>query len=252
MNTFKLWHDEDKNTFHQESRIFFSQCSKNGRLSLSEVLKLASDTAVEDYRQRGLSREFLVEHGFFILVSRSAFRFHSLPRENEQIELCTWEEKPEALQLCRAYEFTGEDGRSLISGLSTWLLVDPVARKIIPTKHFTLRTPPAIQKEHDCFKPAKITVPQDAVLLDERKIRYSDIDGNGHTNNSRYGAFVIDALPEAYRDKDFCDFKINFSKEAMLGDTLQVFGSFDDAGKKITVKGQTEQGTSFESELYYR
>ena len=252
MITFKLWHDEDGITFHHENNIFFSQCAANGLLSLSELLRLTSDTAVEEYRQRGLSRNFLVEHGYYILVSRCSFRFHRLPQENERFKLSTWEEKAEALQLCRAYEFTAEDGSRLISGFSTWLLVDPAARKIIPTKNFTLREPVNLQKEHDCLKPGKISVPENAVLLDERKIRYSDIDGNGHTNNSRYGAFVMDALPPEYRGKDFCDFRMNFSKEAMLDDTLRIFGSFDDGAKKITVKGQTEQGTSFESELYYR
>ena len=251
MTDFKLWHDDDKLTFHTESNVYFSQCTRRQELSLCEVLKLTSDIAVEDYRQRGMSREFLVEKGFFILVSRSAFRFHRMPHENEHITVTTWEEKPEALQLMRAYEITSESGEKLISGHSSWLLVDPNARRIVPTKKFTLREESPIQKEHDCMKPGKIIIPEKLEMLDRRTIHYSDIDGNGHTNNSRYGAFIMDALPEEYCEKNFTDFRINYAKEAMLGEKLSILANFDDEAKKITVVGKTENATSFESEIFY-
>lgn len=60
----------------------------------------------------------------------------------------------------------------------------------------------------------KITVPDCVTELDQRPIRYSDIDANGHMNNSRYGAFAVDCLPESYQDRDFTDFRMNYSKEA--------------------------------------
>lgn len=252
MTDFKLWHEDDKNTFHNKTMVYFSQCTKNGKLSLTELLRLTSDTAVEDYRQRGLSREFLMEHGFYILVSRCSFRFFELPGENQNIEIITWEEKPEALQLCRGYQIKDENGRILVNGYSTWLAVDCNARKIVPTKNFTLRKPFDFRTDNDCPRPGKIILPQEQTVLSERTIGYSDIDANGHTNNSRYGAFLTDALPEQYQEKRFTDFKINYSKEAMYGQKLTVSGNFNDAEKKIFIAGKTESGTSFEAELLYQ
>ena len=252
MDTFRLWHDDDGCTFHAETNVYFSQCGKDRQLSLHELLKITSDIAVEDYRERGLSREVLLEHNLAILVSRCAFRFHRLPRENEHITVTTWEEPPEALQLRRAYRITAADGTPLVSGMSTWLLVNPVSRRIIPTKQFTLRTPPAAAREHDCLEPGKIIVPDDCRRLGGRTVGWSDLDANGHTNNSRYGAFLEDALPEAYREKAFTDFRINYSKEAVLGQELSVWGHFDDAAGRILLKGATESGPSFEGELLYR
>ncbi|MCR5762447.1 MAG: acyl-[acyl-carrier-protein] thioesterase [Treponema sp.] len=251
MTDFKLWHEDDKNTFHNKTMVYFSQCTKNGKLSLNELLRLTSDTAVEDYRQRGLSREFLMEHGYYILVSRCAFRIFRLPSENQNIEITTWEEKPDPLQLYRGYTIKDESGKTLVNGYSTWLVVDCNARKIVPAKNFTLRKPFDFRTDNDCPKPGKIVIPQERTLLSERIIGYSDIDANGHTNNSRYGAFLLDALPEQYQEKNFTDFKINYSKEAMYGQKLKVSGSFDDAQKKILIIGETESGTSFESELLY-
>ncbi|MDE7383863.1 MAG: acyl-[acyl-carrier-protein] thioesterase, partial [Treponemataceae bacterium] len=76
-------------------------------------------------------------------------------------------------------------------------------------------------------------------------------DGDGHTNNARYGAFVIDSLPDEYQKKTFSDFKINYSKEAVLGHKIQIYGAFDDNAKKITIIGKQDENICFEAELYW-
>ena len=89
-------------------------------------------------------------------------------------------------------------------------------------------------------------------LWQERTICLSDIDANRHTNNARYGSFVEDALPAALRDRDFTDFRLNYSKEARLDQRMQVFGAVDEAQKKLVMAGRTEDGNSFEAELYWK
>lgn len=254
---YKQWHDEGL-VFHQEKLVDFSLAGSDKFLHLHELLKLTSDAAVEDYNRRGMSREFLVEHNTAILVARNSFRFHRLPQENERIEIITWEEKPEALQLMRAYEIKSESGEKLVSGISGWLVVDLEKRRMIPSKNFTLRAAPTVQKEHDCLPCGKISVPfigsgaGEMVLIGERKIGKSDLDANGHTNNARYAAFIMDFLPVEYAEKTFFDFRLNYSKEAMFGETLKLFAGFDDGAKKIVVVGKTDAATSFESEIFYK
>ena len=251
MITQKQWYDDDGITFHSEHRVQFSQSDSNKNLSLYEILKVTSDMAVEDYAQRGMDRDTLTEHGYACLVSRVAFRFHRIPRENENYVFTTYEEKAEALQLVRAYEFTTPDGTPLITGISSWLLVDPAAHRILPTKKFDMRKPVETSKEHDCKKYGKIQIPEDMEKWDERIIKYSEIDGNNHVNNARYGAFVTDAIPEQLRKTAFTDFRLNYAKEAKLGQKLEIFGKINEAERKLTIVGKTEEGTSFESELYW-
>ncbi len=253
MAEFKEWYSDDGRVFNREFRAMFSQCTINHELSIQEMLRLTSDVAVEDYRIRGMSTAVLAEHNILILVSRMAVRFHRMPMADQIITLSTWEETPEPLQLKRGYLFSSDQGEPLVSSISTWLLVDPVVRRIIPTKKFTLRPDITYERPHDCMEPGKIQVPQELVPLNRRPVCFSDLDGNGHTNNSRYGAYTVDCLPPEYQQKTFTDFRINFAKEAMLGDMLQMYAAFDDAGRKITVVGRkVDSGeTCFESELYY-
>lgn len=248
---YRQYHEDGTNVFHSQEQVYFSQANVNGHFSLHELLRVTSDIAVEDYRQQGMTRELLKEKGFAILVSRISFRLHKVPAENQRIEFVTWEEKPEPLQLARCYKVLDEDGNLLISGKSYWLTVDVKARRLMPTSKFTLRTPSSLVTEMDCLKPSKISEPEGMELWDTRKIKFSDLDINGHTTNSRYGAFIEDALPEEFRSKMPVDIKINYSKEAMLESRIDVYGKVMEDGKKVVVVGKTDEGNSFEAELYY-
>ena len=242
---------DDKGTFYSEMKLHFCQCNMLSNLNFSELLRLTTDTAIEDYYERGISFTFLAERNYAILLSRIAFRFHKMPKANDVVTIATWEEKPEALQLMRAYEVTDRDGTPLVSGSSSWFVVDYASHRIIRTKDFTLRPEPVRKEEHDCMTPGKIAIPENLVECASRPICWSDIDANSHMNNSRYGAFAIDCLPEEYQRKTFTDFRINCSHEAKKGDTITMFAAFDDDAKKIIVVGKQKNATCFESELYY-
>lgn len=248
---YRQYHEESEKIFHSEEQIFFSQANMYRFLSIHELLKITADLAVEDYCQQGMSREMLKENGYGILVSRCSFRIHKTPEENQKIHVVTWEEKPEALQLARNYKILDMEGNVLVSGKAYWMVVDINARRLLPTAKFTLRTQIDKTYEMDCLNPGKIVQPAEMELWDTRKIKFSDIDANGHTTNSRYGAFIEDALPAEFRPKMPVDFKINYSREAMLDSEIQVYGKVSEDGKKITVIGKIAEGISFESELYY-
>lgn len=253
MNTYKQYHDEN-NDFYNQMMIYFSQCNTRKEMTFSEILRIASDCAGEDFTLRGMGHKFLTEKGVAFVVSRYSFRIHKAPVDNEIITLHTWEEKNEPLQFIRAFEILNENGEKLVSGMSSWLYIDINARRILPVKKFdelNLRPSVTKQTEHDCLPTGKIPAPESLELLEERKIRASDIDANGHVNNSRYMVFAMDALPEEYRNKNFTDFRINYAKEAVLNEVMQIYANINDAEKKITIIGKVEGNTSFETELYF-
>lgn len=137
MTQYKQWHENEgaNYQFFSENQVYFCQCDKNHRLSLQELLKMVTDAAVEDFNQRCMSYDALTDKGVGILVSRQSFRMHKMPVGNQKITIKTWEEKPEALQFVRAYEiFDTTTKEPLVSGISTWLLVDLNKRRIMPIK----------------------------------------------------------------------------------------------------------------------
>lgn len=255
MTNYRQWHEDVQGfkKFNSECQVYFCQCDKYHRLSLFELLRIFTDAAVEDFNQRCMSYDTLTDSDVGILLSKQAFRFHKMPVGNQKITVRTWEEKPEALTFARTYEiYDTESGELLVSGDSRWLLVDLSKRRLMPLKMFTMRVPPENTTEHDCLKADKISIPENLSPLCKRPIWYSDIDGNGHMNNARYGAFVIDCLPEEYQKKEFSDFRINYNKEAVQGEMIELFGSFNDSEKKITIIGKQNENNCFEAELFWK
>ena len=69
------------------------------------------------------------------------------------------------------------------------------------------------------------------------KIVYSDIDYNGHCNSCRYLQAMTDAyLPDYYGKKIRLD--INYSKEAMLGEEMQIYYLVTDDGVQYQMKNE--------------
>ena len=248
MKNFRQWHED--NCFFREDELFFGRCDVQHRLSLSEILLITSDTAVQDYHVRGFTYDVLKENNFAILVSRASFKINKMPMVNDMVTVRTWEEAPAGLQLSRKYEILDKDGQVLISGSSLWIVVNPESRRIVKPDQFTIRELPTTKTEFEGIPCGKISIPENTELLDERVIRYTDLDANGHMNNSRYGSYIMDCLPEDLRSKNMTNFRINYSQEATLGDKLHLFGAFSDSNKFVIV-GKTDKVTCFEAELHF-
>lgn len=246
---YKQYHKEDGYTFVTETKVYFGQCNNLKELNLSQVLQYCADLATEDFNQRGISRNKMISEGFAMLVSRSAFRIHRMPHEDEEIIITTREEKPESIQMVRSYDFTTRTGEQLITGKSLWLFAHPETRRIIPVSKFTLRQPNELVLEHDCPNPGKIKIPEEMTKFGEQVVLPSHIDGNNHLTNSKYADLALDFLPEEFYRKPIKDFRINYCKEAYLGDTVEIFGAIEE--NIITIAGKNKGQTSFEAQINY-
>lgn len=249
--TFKLWNDEDL-TYNQQLKLSFAQCDKNTNMSWAELLRLTSDGAVEDFNMRGISWDLLVEEGIIFVVSRVSYHIYKMPKAEQLITLRSWEEAAQGPLFVRRYQIIDTETQEvLINSSSLWTIINFKTRKIIPAKSFSMRPAPTLTTDYDGIKPGKISSPENMEKLGSHTIKFSDMDSNGHANNSKYMNFVIDVLPAEFQDKNYTDLRINYSKEAVMGDVIDLFGSIDEEAKKITVIGKIEENICFETELYW-
>lgn len=248
---YKYYYEEDGFTLHVRDRVWYTQCGPNKCLTLYELLKRTTDISTEDFRLRGMSMDYMAQKGFLRIVARSSFRIHRMPVRDEEIEVITTEEKPSAVQIIQTYEFKDKDGNPLISGESEWMFLDPQNRRLVPTKSFDLRVPNTERKEHDCLPNGRIARPDNLMEAGNFKIAPSHLDGNGHVNNAWYAAFVTDCLPQDFQELTPKDFRINYSRELLLGDLVKVSLAISEDRKKVTLIGEKEKELSFECELYF-
>lgn len=71
----------------------------------------------------------------------------------------------------------------------------------------------------------KLWVPEILRSVGSRLMRYSDVDINGHVNNSRYADFACDALPlTSFQENQFISsMQIGYLAECRPGEVLELF-----------------------------
>lgn len=254
MENYKTELSDDGLTLTGEEKILFGQCGADKCIHLTEVMEYCADFVTDLYTHRGQNRDFLTEHGYAQMVSRSTFHINRLPKENDEVRILVREEKPEGIQLMRYYSFADlKSGEILIEGKSLWVVVNPESRAIVVPEKFEFLAKSDVKTECGC-KPGRIKIPENSTFLGEQKILYSMIDGNGHLTNAKYINFALDFLPEEYQAKQISDFKLNFCKEIRKDDTMIVSAFFDDEAQKILVEGRIKSSgeRSFECEICYK
>ncbi len=192
---------------------------------------LLSLPALAGYLQEAASRHaaalevaFLQVEGrpVFWVLHQLRLQLHRRPAWAETVHVDTWPCGHRGLRALRAYAVRDESGHLLAEGLSAWLLVDPVRRRPVrlPPEVLRLRgeTTPPLSPETDLPEVPE-TPPR---WRDIVRVRFSDLDRNGHANNTRYLAWLLDALPDAQRAYSLRTLAITFRSETHLNDPVVV------------------------------
>ncbi len=235
--------EQAENGYMREMQVDFSKCDRNERMRVGSMVTEAAVYAGYDYDARGLTHEVLLERREVFLLSRMAIHIHDCPRDRDKLAITTWEDGAHGAHLQRHYEFRRPNGELCVSIRSDWILVDPITRKILRPSSFTARPLMPCPVEIDCPKPKKIAIPEEAEDLGTRIVRWGDLDGNGHLFSGRYGDIVWDFLPEDLQEKVPVEFYINYSREATLGETLNLRGHRE--GNAYRMEGLGPDGVCF-------
>ena len=223
MNAFRQWLTED--CYAREVELSFADCDRDKYVRPAKLLSLVAGAAGFDYDARGLPYQKLYEMGQVFLLSRVALRIHRRPMNREVLTISTWEDGIRGAHLRRAYELTDENGAAAVSARSEWILIDPAERKILRPSDFKAKTVHVCPKAIDSPECRKIFLPKDGLAeLGPRPVRWSDLDGNGHVYSGNYGDIVWDALPEDLQSAPLRELYVNYSKEAVLGETIGLLG----------------------------
>lgn len=213
------------NGYSRQEELTFRDCDRNKQMRMSAILTKMAVFGGYDYDARGLTHEKLLSLREVFLLSRAAVRIHRCPVDRDVLTIRTWEDGIKGVHMRRVYEMSDDSGAVLVSAKSDWILCDPVTRRILRPSTFTAKPLLPCPKEIDCPEPKKLRFPAEGrVELGTRRVAWSDLDGNGHLFSGNYGDIVWDYLPEDWRERAVETFFINYSKEATLGEALQLVG----------------------------
>lgn len=194
------------------------------------------------------------EYGVVWALVRLRLDIDRLPTLGENVLIRTWAYKPKSLQFDRDFSVTDEEGQVIIRAVSAWVILDYETRRIRKVStiiHQNYQDPGLDRAIHCVLGRMK---PQGQLIEKYQKvIGYSDIDLNGHLNNSKYIDFIMDCLSlDEHRRFQVQSLEVSFVSESLAGDTLTMYedrSRIEDHVLYIEGVNQTKNQVSFRSQL---
>lgn len=171
------------------------------------------------------------------VLIKASLRMERYPRSVSEVRITTWPEPERRMFFPRYFIFEDENGERLGTASTLWTLMDTDTRTIVSpvSKGITVDTPE--KGPLSIPLPGKIKLPEGEIIHSTLEPKYSDLDINGHVNNSRYIDWLTDRIPLSLFEKGFIgELSVSYNKEIRMGETVSLEfsennGQFRLAGK---------------------
>ena len=191
-------------------------------LKLADLFRIMQDVATEDAERLDIGKCATLDKGFYWVITRYSVTIHKYPKYLETVNVTTYPQGQNRFIYPRNFIITSQSGEVLITASSTWLILEKATHKIA----LHVFDGQDVLEEHlDGEEENAIKVEiSDPTFIEERKVRYSDIDLNGHLNNTRYIEYIVDSLgDEFHQNKVIKHITINYDKEVKIGDVVKLY-----------------------------
>ena len=208
--------------------VLTSDADARQQLKAHTLLCKMQDIANEHASQLHFGYEDMTPKGVAWVLSRMKVRFEKEIHWRDQVLLRTWHKGVNGVFSLRDFQiFSGKKPEEvLVSATTSWLIINLENRRMQRADHVigqdivdTAYLVDAIAQVCD-----KILVPKELEAAGTRRVRYSDIDFNLHTNNAKYVEWGFDAIDPTYLlNHTIEEFQINFNAESRLGDEVELW-----------------------------
>lgn len=213
----------NKSTWTQQYNVNTYLVTPRKRLGLYGLLNLLQDTAWIHATHLGHGYEEMIKDGQAWVLTRQKLKMDKWPSWTETIELKTWVRPVTSMIAVRDFEIF-LSGEKIGECSTQWLILDLATRKPaekvlnMAEDEFRQDAPPMIEA-------SKISLQKDLKEFAQFHVRNSDLDLNGHVNNTKYAQWILDSVPEAnLRTYNLLEYEVNFIAETKSGDVITIFG----------------------------
>ena len=192
-----------------------------GRLKPSMLLLFAQTVATRHGELMDVGRDVLLPRRMFWAIIRHRVQITRMPHHGETIRVETWPMPATRSSFPRSVIAYDERGNECFRAISLWVLMDMDKRSmILPGKSGV--TLEGSVRGNELALPGSLA-PRHLQNSRERRVSYSDLDRNGHMNNTRYLDWIDDLFPsDFHRDHTLKEMTICYLAEAWEGEDLDL------------------------------
>ena len=207
--------------YSQTFTVNDSNVDRYGRLRASTILYYAQEVAGQHCNALALDYDTLARRRLFWAVIRHKVQITRLPTRGEEIRVETWPMPTTRVAFPRSVIAYDASGSECFRAVSLWVLMDLDKRNmILPGKSGI-----SVQGTVRGLELATPNSLAPRMLRNSRKraVCFTDLDRNGHMNNTRYLDWIDDLLPSAFHEgHPPREFTVCYLSEAREGQELDV------------------------------
>ena len=192
------------------------------KLKLSSLFNYLQDIASLHSESLGIGiNDIQQKHGVAWVMVRIMVYVEQMPNWNEDIIVETWPNEPKRLEFERDFLVKDTAGNVLVRAISSWVIMDIVKREIRKTELIRTEYPPFMKDRAISQRMCKLRPSGQLEMVYKKLIGYSDIDINGHLNNSKYIDYITDCFSmEKHGRYNVESVQVSYISEALAGDTI--------------------------------
>lgn len=229
--------------YEKEYEINYYNVDSKGNLKLTSIADFLCDVGMHQSEQLGVGIEALTNDNIAWVFYKYDIQVIRYPNLNEKVYVSTEAAAMKKFYAYRNYSIKDAEGNVVIKGRGIFLLIDIEKRRAI-------RVPDTMGKVYDCngesFDIDNLDKKFEQEIYREFFVRYSDIDTNGHVNNTRYMEWALEVVPRDIFDKcNMSRIKVNFLKEIQYGHKINSEAKIIDEDNKYIIHHRItdEEGT---------
>ena len=210
-----------ESVYRKQYIITPSMVDRFRRLRPSCLLTFAQEVAGEHFGTFGIDLISPDQKHLFWAVIRNRVQITRLPTDSETITVETWPLPTTRSAFPRSTVAYDEAGNEIFRSISLWVLMDVESRAMVrPDK--TGVDVPGLLRGNELAAPGSI-FPKPLDLHIIRNVGYSELDCNGHVNNTRYLDWIADLLPSAFhKEHPVKEFTVCYLSEVLEGQQLDL------------------------------
>ena len=241
--------------FYEDFTAACYMVDRRKMLRPSSFLDLAQHMAVVGADRLDFGDDTLGRFGCTWVLARQQVRFERSLRHKEPGRMLTWHKGLQGLFFIRDYQLLGPDGEPCVNSTSSWVVMNLAERRVVRPDFLreVVSLDPQSPDNAIAEPAAKIGLPRDGELsmVGTHRVLWSDVDYNQHANNVKYTVWAMDAIPEELvEDKTLKGLTINFNREALPGETVELWHALAPDGAHI-VEGRVDDHQVFIERLAF-
>jgi len=207
--------------FTQTFEVSAAQVDCFGRAKPSSLLFFAQEAAGEHCRELALDWDTLAQRNLFWAVIRYRVQITRLPQLGEKLTVQTWPMPTTRTAFPRATAGYDEKGNEIFRIIGLWVLMDRTSRTMVLPGKSGIELSGSLRGGELATPGTVAPIPLSNTTL--RRVGYTELDRNGHMNNTKYLDWVDDLLPAAFHEAHpVTEFTLGYLAEALEGQALSL------------------------------